>query len=100
VKLVLEHAEVEIETGLKSEDRKIIASWRRLNLFAVRTEERGLVMSHGARPALNRNCRFNDFQHELNSNCRSYDEKDEPQPQERVEFGLMKLNPCRMSVSS
>jgi len=22
-----------------------------------------------------------------------YDEKDEPQPQERVEFGLMKLNP-------
>ena len=29
-----------------------------------------------------------------------YDEKDEPQPQERVEFGLIKLNPCRMSVSS
>jgi hypothetical protein len=22
-----------------------------------------------------------------------YDEKDDPQPQERVEFGLMKLNP-------
>jgi len=29
-----------------------------------------------------------------------YDEKDEPQPQERVEFGLIKLNPCRISVSS
>jgi hypothetical protein len=27
-------------------------------------------------------------------------EKDEPQPQERVEFGLIKLNPCRISVSS
>ena len=30
----------------------------------------------------------------------AYDEKDEPQPQERDEFGLMKLNPCRISVSS
>ena len=30
----------------------------------------------------------------------AYDEKDEPQPQEREEFGLMKLNPCRISVSS
>ncbi len=30
----------------------------------------------------------------------AYDENDEPQPQERVEFGLMKLNPCRISVSS
>ena len=30
----------------------------------------------------------------------TYDEKDEPQPQEREEFGLMKLNPCRISVSS
>ena len=29
-----------------------------------------------------------------------YDENDEPQPQERVEFGLMKLNPWRISVSS
>jgi hypothetical protein len=30
----------------------------------------------------------------------SQDEKDDPQPQERVEFGLMKLKPCRISVSS
>ena len=30
----------------------------------------------------------------------SYDENDEPQPQEREEFGLMKLNPCRIRVSS
>jgi hypothetical protein len=30
----------------------------------------------------------------------TYDEKDEPQPQEREEFGLMKLKPCRISVSS
>jgi len=29
-----------------------------------------------------------------------YEENDEPQPQERFEFGLMKLNPCRISVSS
>jgi hypothetical protein len=27
-------------------------------------------------------------------------EKDDPQPQDLVEFGLMKLKPCRMSVSS
>jgi hypothetical protein len=27
-------------------------------------------------------------------------EKDEPQPQERAEFGLMKLNPWRINVSS
>ena len=27
-------------------------------------------------------------------------ENDEPQPQEREEFGLMKLKPCRISVSS
>ena len=32
--------------------------------------------------------------------CTSYYEKDEPQPQEWVEFGLMKLKPCRISVSS
>jgi len=30
----------------------------------------------------------------------TYDEKDEPQPQEREEFGLIKLKPCRISVSS
>jgi len=30
----------------------------------------------------------------------TYDEKDDPQPQERVEFGLMKLKPCRINVSS
>lgn len=30
----------------------------------------------------------------------AYDENEEPQPQERDEFGLMKLNPCRISVSS
>jgi hypothetical protein len=35
----------------------------------------------------------------LSRNGPSY-ENDEPQPQERVEFGLMKLNPCRISVSS
>jgi hypothetical protein len=29
-----------------------------------------------------------------------YQENDEPQPQEREEFGLMKLKPCRISVSS
>jgi hypothetical protein len=30
----------------------------------------------------------------------SYYENDEPQPQECLEFGLMKLNPWRISVSS
>ena len=29
-----------------------------------------------------------------------YAENDVPQPQERVAFGLMKLKPCRISVSS
>jgi len=29
-----------------------------------------------------------------------YAEKDDPQPQDRLEFGLMKLKPWRMSVSS
>ena len=29
-----------------------------------------------------------------------YTEKDVPQPHERVEFGLMKLNPWRINVSS
>jgi hypothetical protein len=37
----------------------------------------------------------------LNScEAEAYDEKDEPQPQEREEFGLMKLKPWRISVSS
>ncbi len=35
----------------------------------------------------------------LQTNCRQ-EENDEPQPQEREEFGLMKLNPCRINVSS
>ena len=35
-----------------------------------------------------------------NSSGWIYDEKDEPQPQEREEFGLIKLKPCRIRVSS
>jgi len=31
---------------------------------------------------------------------RGYTENDVPQPQERAELGLMKLNPWRISVSS
>ena len=38
VELVLEHAEIEIELRHETEDRKIIAARRRLNLAAVRTE--------------------------------------------------------------
>jgi hypothetical protein len=34
------------------------------------------------------------------SEIETYDVNDDPQPQERVEFGLMKLKPCRINVSS
>ncbi len=32
--------------------------------------------------------------------AKTYDEKLDPQPQLFVEFGLIKLNPCRIKVSS
>jgi hypothetical protein len=37
---------------------------------------------------------------DVRAEARTLQEKEEPQPQERVEFGLMKLNPCRINVSS
>ena len=67
----------------------------------MRAEERGVVVRDGTGPAGNRNRRIDDFQHECSLTRNAlYEENDEPQPQERVEFGLMKLNPCRISVSS
>ena len=66
----------------------------------MRAEQRGIVVCHGARPAGDRNCGIDHLEHELTLSTQAYDENDEPQPQERVEFGLIKLNPCRISVSS
>src|SRR5579872_3885821 len=101
VELMLEHAQVEIELRHQREHRKVIASRRRLDLTAMRTKERGLVVRNRARPAFNRYCRIDDFQHwKTPARLKTYDENDDPQPQERVEFGLMKLKPCRISVSS
>jgi len=61
-------------------------------------------VSHRTGPTCNGDGRLDDLQHESSPANgpydEPYDEKDEPQPQERVEFGLMKLNPWRISVSS
>jgi hypothetical protein len=48
VKLVLQRGQIEIELWFQAEYRKIIAARRRLNLAAVRAEERGIVMANGA----------------------------------------------------
>jgi hypothetical protein len=67
----------------------------------MRTKKREVIVADGAGPTGNGDSRIEDFQHKFHSyetEC-SY-ENDEPQPQECVELGLMKLNPWRISVSS
>src|SRR5579871_4338034 len=58
MKLVLERGQIEVQFLSKPEDRKIIASRRRLNLAAVRAKERGLIVRNRARPASHRYCRI------------------------------------------
>ena len=61
MKLVLQRRQIQIQPRLQSEDRKIIAARRRLNLAAMRAEQRGLVVRDGTRPARNRNCRIDEL---------------------------------------
>ena len=61
---MLQRRQIEIQMRLQAEDRKVIAARRRLNLAAVRAEQRGIVMRDGARPARNRNCGIENFQHD------------------------------------
>ena len=101
MKLLFQRGQIEIQAGIESKNRKIIPSGRRLNLAAIRTKEGGFIVSNGAGPAGNRDRILDNFQHETAFTCLAlYTENDVPQPQERAEFGLMKLNPWRISVSS
>jgi hypothetical protein len=50
MKLVLQRGQIEIELRFQAEDRKIITARRRLNLTAMRAEQRGIVMADRARP--------------------------------------------------
>ena len=101
MKLAFQCFQIEIQLGLECEDREIIALLRRLDLAAVRAKKCELVMRYRTRPdstGTAESMTFNMSEALLARVC--YDEKDEPQPQEREEFGLMKLNPCRINVSS
>ena len=100
VKLVLQRRQIQVQPRLQSEDRKIIAARGRLNLAAMRTEQEWTSLcatehdQHATGTAESRTFNMTD------SSEPTYEENDEPQPQDREEFGLMKLNPCRISVSS
>jgi hypothetical protein len=59
----LQRGQIKIEPRLKAEYGKEVASWRRLNLAAMRTEECGIVVPDGAGPTGNRNRGIEDFQH-------------------------------------
>ena len=101
MKLMLQRGQIEVQLRLQAENGKIIAARRGLNLAAMRTKKRGLVVAtehdqHATGTAESRT--FNMTEPPCDAG--DYEENDEPQPQERVEFGLMKLNPCRISVSS
>jgi hypothetical protein len=50
MKLVLQRGQVEIQLWLQAEYRKIIAAGRRMNLAAMRTKQRGIVVANGTRP--------------------------------------------------
>ena len=56
MELVFEHAKIEVQLRHQSKHGEIIASRRRLNLAAVRTEKRHIVVRNGARPARDRYC--------------------------------------------
>jgi hypothetical protein len=48
MKLALERGQVDLQMRLEAKDGKIIASRRRLNLAAVRTEQGRVVVADGA----------------------------------------------------
>jgi hypothetical protein len=66
----------------------------------MRAKERRVVVADRTGPTGNGNRGIENLEHSLNSCETEAYENDEPQPQEREEFGLIKLNPCRISVSS
>src|ERR1035437_1426131 len=63
MKLVLQRGQVKIELRLQAEDRKIIAAGWRLNLAAMRAEQRGIIVANGARPTGYRNRGIENFEH-------------------------------------
>jgi hypothetical protein len=64
MKLLLQSGQIEVQPRLESENRKIIADGRRLNLAAIGTKQRGFVVGNGTGPAGNRDRILEDFQHE------------------------------------
>jgi hypothetical protein len=64
VKLLLQRGQIQIEPRLQTEDGKIIAAGRGLNLAAMRAKKSGFVVSYGTGPAGNWNRTIDGFQHE------------------------------------
>ncbi len=96
MELALERVKIYLKAALQAEHLKVVALGRRLNLGAMRTEERGVVVGDRARPASDWHRGIDCLEHIFKLVRRrglGYEEKDEPQPQEREELGLIKLKP-------
>jgi hypothetical protein len=52
-----------LKRAIQSENLKIVAAGRRLNLAAVRAEKCGVVVSYRTRPTCNRHSGIEDFNH-------------------------------------
>jgi hypothetical protein len=63
MKFRLQRGQIQVEPGLQSEDRKIIAPRRGLNLAAMRAEEGGVVVTDRTGPAGNGNRGIEDLEH-------------------------------------
>jgi hypothetical protein len=64
VELVFERGEIDVELWIEAEGREIIGGGGGLNLAAMRTKKRGLVMRHGTGPTGNGNRGIDNLQHD------------------------------------
>ena len=102
IEVPLQCRQIDVQLAPKPEDREVVCVLgRRLHLAALIAE--GFAIGQGT--AHDQQAALTDWGSAVCIGNRRtggahHAEKDDPQPQDLVEFGLMKLKPCRISVSS
>jgi len=100
IKLLFQSLHIQVELWRQAEDGEVTSLPGGLNLATRRTKWLSVSDGLPAGPAICRRTYFFNYLHRAGQTQARYAENDDPQPQDLVEWGLMKLNPCRISVSS